>query len=832
MARDRRAEDAPAGAEHLLVLLLCGAGLGGCLAPADPPADLGARGGELADAGGGEPDLTPEVGIPDDLGGPPDGSADLARPDLRCADPLEPNDTPATAYLLRSGEWSGLTICPGDVDYYLLELRPGEPFRIQALFDGSQGDLDLLLQEPDGGRSWRFEQTGDDELAAGVAARQGRYLLQVAGFRSATNRYTLRVRLGDDCPADGREPDDEPAQAVPYPAGELAGTRCPADDDWVAVPLAPGEQLFALLDFAPATEELDLRLHVRTATGAPQPLEIAPTVGEGRRSLGYGPVAQAVTVLVQVSGPPAVWAEYLLRLHRLPATSLLEVSARGAVTRDDFVLSRAGFAPATVVPAAGVEVELVREVDEQVLARAVTDATGEFDLAATVWPGFALYVRALARGHEQGAWIQVVAPEAPGRLHAWRGAATSPEELAPTLRLHVPAAELAGAFNIVAAVQAAYRRLAAFVPLEATPELTVRWEPGVGFACGSCYAAREISLGGTLEDPDEFDDAVIHHEVGHFLAAVWSRDDSLGGGHEGEYADPRLAWSEGWATFHAALQQDSALYLDYRLTGLFARDLETLDLPASYGTADGTAPGKVSELLVGAVLWDLYDAPVPDDDPVPGSDRLLEPVFGYLASRDRQEAGVFGVDLQDYLDGYVCHEVGSLALLEELLQGRNYPYRPEAAPMGCRFVPPTSATPLPRAPRGKPQAPLLLRLERQTLAAGHLVVTAQAAVPALEVQVLGRRVRPLRGLAAGESTRIALVAPPGWPLVVGVTATYPDGTRLHAVPSPAADLEAALRALVQQRASLLRERLPVARISPARPARDGRGRPIGLRGGP
>lgn len=63
-------------------------------------------------------------------------------------------------------------------------------------------------------------------------------------------------------------------------------------------------------------------------------------------------------------------------------------------------------------------------------------------------------------------------------------------------------------------------------------------------------------------DTDHFDDSVILHEYGHFLEDVYSRSQSPGGSHDGNFViDPRLAWSEGWATFfQAAVMTYSAGY--------------------------------------------------------------------------------------------------------------------------------------------------------------------------------------------------------------------------------------------------------------------------------
>ena len=57
----------------------------------------------------------------------------------------------------------------------------------------------------------------------------------------------------------------------------------------------------------------------------------------------------------------------------------------------------------------------------------------------------------------------------------------------------------------------------------------------------------------TSQDTDQFDDAVIIHEIGHHVESACGTMDSPGGSHSGRYRiDPRLAWSEGWGNFMGA----------------------------------------------------------------------------------------------------------------------------------------------------------------------------------------------------------------------------------------------------------------------------------------
>ncbi|MFN8791192.1 MAG: carboxypeptidase-like regulatory domain-containing protein [Bdellovibrionales bacterium] len=102
-------------------------------------------------------------------------------------------------------------------------------------------------------------------------------------------------------------------------------------------------------------------------------------------------------------------------------------------------------------------------------------------------------------------------------------------------------------------------------PSFVTEKVTAYWKNGfnpgsyVGTSSGLSFyiqGSRELYiLGGsngnsTSSDTDHWDDSVILHEFGHFLEDVYSRSDSPGGSHNGNFIiDPRLAWSEGWANF-------------------------------------------------------------------------------------------------------------------------------------------------------------------------------------------------------------------------------------------------------------------------------------------
>jgi len=155
------------------------------------------------------------------------------------------------------------------------------------------------------------------------------------------------------------------------------------------------------------------------------------------------------------------------------------------------------------------------------------------------------------------------------------------------------------------------------------PLLTAYWEPGGG--TGTFYDdvldTIFICGGGDLTcsdgDTDEYDDAVVAHEYGHFLLNHFSHDDSPGGVHflSDNGQDIRLSWSEGWGNFFSSAMRGSPLYVDTDAEGFFSLELEGVtssDVP----TLPTLAVYVTNETAVAATLWDFLDDPTSDDDPV------------------------------------------------------------------------------------------------------------------------------------------------------------------------------------------------------------------------
>ncbi len=92
------------------------------------------------------------------------------------------------------------------------------------------------------------------------------------------------------------------------------------------------------------------------------------------------------------------------------------------------------------------------------------------------------------------------------------------------------------------------------------------------------------------EDTDQFDDAVIIHEIGHRIEDVCAQMDSPGGTHFGLFRiDPRLAWSEGWGNYIGAhIIRNKTAQINPNLSTTFAAFDDWKFYLDTYGYHDGS----------------------------------------------------------------------------------------------------------------------------------------------------------------------------------------------------------------------------------------------------
>lgn len=314
-------------------------------------------------------------------------------------------------------------------------------------------------------------------------------------------------------------------------------------------------------------------------------------------------------VLSQDTGRLVRWS--LDFLDPLPAST---VSFSGQVSYDDQPLTSAGVGATRDLPVRFADLEVFRVSDGQVFDRGQTDANGSYSLQVPSAGVQALGLRVYAAQASAQHVVQVKDNATTSAMYSL--VVTSDYDTSVAVSQNLNADEsgpAAGVFNIfdqaIVALDEIRSRDGA-----AAPKLTLFWEPGTSDGTFFTTVDDSVHLLGIANDPDEFDDDVILHEIGHFAAAKLSKDDSPGGPHSPSesHQDPRLSWSEGWANYFSSAVRADPEYLDFSLAGVTRFDLEGPTSPTS-------ARGQDSENTVQATLWDVADGAGSSDD-TPGVD--------------------------------------------------------------------------------------------------------------------------------------------------------------------------------------------------------------------
>ncbi len=163
-----------------------------------------------------------------------------------------------------------------------------------------------------------------------------------------------------------------------------------------------------------------------------------------------------------------------------------------------------------------------------------------------------------------------------------------------------------GPFNIIDVIEQAYDKVRTAHPSADLNDLVVRW--GANYGGGTYYTTSENALyinGKRDSDSDEFDDMIVAHEFGHFVDNNLYRSDSIGGPHYlEERLDPRVAWSEGYATAFAGMTLEERLYRD--TCGVNGGTICVgFDIENNASLSDNE--GYYNEASVFAILRDLWD---------------------------------------------------------------------------------------------------------------------------------------------------------------------------------------------------------------------------------
>jgi len=573
-------------------------------------------------------------------------------------DRYEP-DSQSNPQVLSPGELSDLGVCNGNDDYWAIDLRAGMSMTVWIGFSNAVADVDMTLHSADFTQIDVSESVQDFEELRYVATTNERLILRVYGYEGVSNMYDLRLDIedfGPSCAGDSFESNDTMASASSVPTGLQDARICMGDDDWYVFDVEAGEGFDFGIEFDGEMSPLSIGLYAESS--GLSPLEVRRPSGlTGQVAVDAAPANGRY--FVRVFADDGGYNRYNFSVAVYEPGQLQSGTVAGAIQYEDELRGPdvvIGGASTRWLPVRDVPVELVRASDQRILATTYTDDRGSYRLPFTHRAGGEINVRVSPRLEGPGYSMQVT-PHGEGERYE---SLSAPVMALNQNRLGEYTADfrfgtterLGGAFNITDRSLDAFR----FIAGHAQPtdlDLTIVWERGVPHSCTSCYSNNTISLGGGFDDPDEYDDSVILHEFGHFFIDVMSHDDSPGGNHGGERTDPLVAYGEGIATVFALMIEGHPIYVDTMQSGGMNQNFETANFPEARGTNTGNVHGQVSEYLVIAVIWDLFDAaPEPHDTISGGAESIMQVLLEYMPTAPSNNQGIAGAELADFVQGF------------------------------------------------------------------------------------------------------------------------------------------------------------------------------------
>lgn len=595
------------------------------------------------------------------------GPADQGAVACALTDRFGPSTAELPAADLSPGIALDLAVCAAEVDWFALEVPVGQAVRVQVTADRR---VRAALVDPAGAVLAQAE--GRAPALAGVAPLRG-LRLRVEGLEVGTG-YDLQVTAFEPvsgCEVDPQEAEDREGGAAVD--GTVTRGLCDGDRDRVRVPGEPGDQValrVVVLEGA-AVQAVWRQAEWRQA-GARS--AIATHRGEatpGRIWTATRRLSDASTTLDVTGGP----ARYRVEAEVVSAQGgSAERLVQSRVLTPDRVSTAEGTRPAAERPAPGLPV-LLFDLSGLVVDAARGDGAGD-----ATWRPW------LTPEEDPEGWPRTALASLPGPVAVEVGpaeggdGATGPwaVPLVAVGEVWLPEGPAAPALHVLTTLAEGLDRLASLpaaagVPrslevdapfaVEAgavdggdwpgVPVVRARWSPAWRARCGACFVpARSpyLVFSGAAADPDEWDEAVILHELGHWVAAVLGHDDSPGGAHDGSPVAPTLAWSEGLADFFAAWVSGSPVLYDDRGDRVRTVDLQRDAHSEAEDRAPLTAP--ISEHKVSKLLWFLHQGALADRDEV-----LWRPLFVGLpavAAGAVADRGAPGVELADWLASLAC----------------------------------------------------------------------------------------------------------------------------------------------------------------------------------
>lgn len=181
------------------------------------------------------------------------------------------NNSPGAASALTQSEgplFDEVRLCPGDEDWFLIEVAAGTYLTVDARFLSAEADIEMQLYLDDGitllDESRSITDNERVEIEIGTERKLLlRLFLQLPILQPVDYELIIAHDSGRVCADDSAEPNDVIGGAHNIFSDQpFEGRLCTADPDWYALRAVPaGKRITATIDFRDALGDLDMELY-------------------------------------------------------------------------------------------------------------------------------------------------------------------------------------------------------------------------------------------------------------------------------------------------------------------------------------------------------------------------------------------------------------------------------------------------------------------------------------------------------------------------------------------------------------------------------------------
>ena len=166
-------------------------------------------------------------------------------------------------------QYAALVACPGDEDWYRIDLHAGDGLEADVLFTHANGDIDAALYKLDADGSLVYVDgsvsVDDNETVyERRASTDATYYIKIYAFDPIRNDYALTVNVFQGCTDDlegfAGEQNDTKLEAVDMPPVGDSRQICDYDDDWYMFTVDAQQNVRVDAIFTHADGDLDMAL--------------------------------------------------------------------------------------------------------------------------------------------------------------------------------------------------------------------------------------------------------------------------------------------------------------------------------------------------------------------------------------------------------------------------------------------------------------------------------------------------------------------------------------------------------------------------------------------